>query len=87
MAPQLEQAANGCAREHHEHEGHDEPRNTEVGFEVFERLVADAKRLVGECPCETGCPSCVQSPKCGNLNEPLSKRGALDLMGTMLGRG
>ncbi len=60
---------------------------TRRGFEVFERLVADAKRLVGECPCEAGCPSCVQSPKCGNLNEPLSKRGALDLMGTMLGRG
>ena len=60
---------------------------TRRGFEVFERLVADANRLVGECPCEAGCPSCVQSPKCGNLNEPLSKQGALDLMGAMLARG
>jgi DEAD/DEAH box helicase domain-containing protein len=60
---------------------------THRGFEVFERLVGDAARLVGECPCESGCPSCVQSPKCGNLNEPLSKQGALDLMTTMLGRG
>ncbi len=60
---------------------------TRRGFEVFERLVADANRLVGECPCEAGCPSCVQSPKCGNLNEPLSKQGALDLMRTMLARG
>ena len=41
------------------------------GFEAFERLVDDAHRLVSECPCESGCPSCVQSPKCGNLNEPL----------------
>jgi DEAD/DEAH box helicase domain-containing protein len=60
---------------------------TRRGFEVFERLVADAHRLVAECPCEAGCPSCVQSPKCGNLNEPLSKHGALELMATMLARG
>jgi DEAD/DEAH box helicase domain-containing protein len=56
------------------------------GYEAFETLVADARRLVGECPCESGCPSCVQSPKCGNLNEPLSKAGCLRLMGRMLGR-
>jgi DEAD/DEAH box helicase domain-containing protein len=60
---------------------------TRRGFEVFERLVGDAARLVGECPCEAGCPSCVQSPKCGNLNEPLAKGGALELMGAMLERG
>jgi DEAD/DEAH box helicase domain-containing protein len=58
---------------------------TKRGFEEFERLVSDARRLLAECPCESGCPSCVQSPKCGNLNEPLSKAGALDLMGGMLG--
>ncbi len=60
---------------------------TRRGFDEFERLVGDARRLIGECPCEAGCPSCVQSPKCGNLNEPLSKRGALDLMGRMLSAG
>ena len=60
---------------------------TRRGFDEFERLVGDARRLIGECPCEAGCPSCVQSPKCGNLNEPLSKRGALDLMGAHAGRG
>jgi DEAD/DEAH box helicase domain-containing protein len=54
------------------------------GFEQFEALVDDAHRLVSECPCESGCPSCVQSPKCGNLNEPLSKAGAAQLMGRML---
>jgi DEAD/DEAH box helicase domain-containing protein len=55
------------------------------GFEAFERLVGDAYRLVSECPCESGCPSCVQSPKCGNLNEPLDKEGCVRLMRTMLG--
>jgi DEAD/DEAH box helicase domain-containing protein len=55
------------------------------GFEAFERLVGDAYRLVSECPCESGCPSCVQSPKCGNLNEPLDKAGCVRLMRTMLG--
>jgi DEAD/DEAH box helicase domain-containing protein len=56
---------------------------TRRGFDQFERLVGDALRLIGECPCRAGCPSCVQSPKCGNLNEPLSKRGALELLGRM----
>jgi DEAD/DEAH box helicase domain-containing protein len=57
------------------------------GYEQFERLLGDAERLIGECPCESGCPSCVQSPKCGNLNEPLHKAGALELMRTMQGGG
>jgi DEAD/DEAH box helicase domain-containing protein len=55
------------------------------GFDEFPRLVGDALRLVSECPCEAGCPSCVQSPKCGNLNDPLHKAGAIELMGGMLG--
>ncbi len=53
---------------------------TRRGFDQFDRLVGDARRLIGECPCKAGCPSCVQSPKCGNLNEPLSKAGALELL-------
>jgi len=53
------------------------------GYERFERLLGDAERLIAECPCESGCPSCVQSPKCGNLNEPLHKAGALELMRQM----
>jgi DEAD/DEAH box helicase domain-containing protein len=58
---------------------------TKRGYEEFERLLDDAERLIAECPCESGCPSCVQSPKCGNLNEPLHKAGALELMGQMRG--
>jgi DEAD/DEAH box helicase domain-containing protein len=56
---------------------------TRRGYDQFERLAGDAQRLIGECPCDHGCPSCVQSPKCGNLNEPLSKRGALELLARM----
>jgi DEAD/DEAH box helicase domain-containing protein len=57
---------------------------TRTGYENFDLLVGDAHRLVSECPCEHGCPSCVQSPKCGNLNEPLSKAGAIEMMSRML---
>ncbi len=59
---------------------------TRQGFERFETLVGDAHRLIFECGCERGCPSCVQSPKCGNLNEPLAKAGALELLARMLER-
>ena len=56
---------------------------TRAGYERFEALVSDALRLISECPCRAGCPSCVQSPKCGNLNEPLNKRGAIELLSRM----
>jgi DEAD/DEAH box helicase domain-containing protein len=55
----------------------------ERGFEQFEGWVADTVRLLEGCPCEHGCPSCVQSPKCGNLNEHLDKHGALMLLSRM----
>jgi len=59
---------------------------TQQGFIGFERLVADAYRLISECKCKSGCPSCVQSPKCGNLNEPLAKDGAGEMLRRMLDR-
>jgi len=57
---------------------------TERGFEVFEGWAADTAKLLEGCPCDHGCPSCVQSPKCGNLNEPLDKHGALKLLQRMV---
>jgi DEAD/DEAH box helicase domain-containing protein len=59
---------------------------TERGFEAFEGWAADTAKMLAGCPCEHGCPSCVQSPKCGNLNEPLDKAGAFTLLERMLAR-
>jgi DEAD/DEAH box helicase domain-containing protein len=55
------------------------------GYDELEGWVADTERLLAGCPCADGCPSCVQSPKCGNLNEFLDKETALTLLRRMLG--
>ena len=60
---------------------------TERGFESFEGWAEDTARMIEGCPCEQGCPSCVQSPKCGNLNDMLDKAGALELLRRMLAAG
>jgi DEAD/DEAH box helicase domain-containing protein len=57
---------------------------TERGFNAFEGWVEDTARMLEGCPCSDGCPSCVQSPKCGNLNEMLDKAGALTLLRRMV---
>ena len=60
---------------------------TERGFAAFEGWVADTARMLEGCPCADGCPSCVQSPKCGNLNEMLDKHAALKLLRRMVAAG
>jgi DEAD/DEAH box helicase domain-containing protein len=54
------------------------------GFRELETLLAKVRDHVSRCPCEDGCPSCIQSPKCGNGNRPLDKRGAAELLAMML---
>ena len=59
---------------------------SERGFEAFSALARDTLGVVTRCPCERGCPACIQSPKCGNWNEPLSKTGAVEVLRFALGQ-
>jgi len=54
------------------------------GFEVIQELWRTTLWTIEECPCEEGCPSCIQSPKCGNNNEPLDKKAAEVMLRLML---
>ena len=58
---------------------------TERGFRTSERWLRATLEAIRQCPCSHGCPSCVQSPKCGNGNEPLDKAGAVALLAAILG--
>ncbi|MEP7013472.1 MAG: DEAD/DEAH box helicase [Acidobacteriota bacterium] len=59
---------------------------TAKGFENLPDLLSRVLDLLTECPCESGCPSCVQSPKCGNGNRPLDKPGAARVLRLLLER-
>jgi DEAD/DEAH box helicase domain-containing protein len=56
------------------------------GYDAFESLARDTLGVITRCPCDKGCPACIQSPKCGNWNEPLSKDGAVSLLRYLLGQ-
>ncbi len=54
------------------------------GFARFHGWITATFEAVQACGCESGCPSCVQSPKCGNGNQPLNKAAALKLLGALV---
>ncbi len=60
---------------------------TRQAFAGARELLEATRRVVGACPCEDGCPSCVHSPKCGSGNRPISKQGALALLDELLAPG
>ena len=55
------------------------------GFSLIGELLAQTERIVRECPCETGCPSCVHSPKCGSGNRPIDKSSCRHVLARLLG--
>jgi DEAD/DEAH box helicase domain-containing protein len=59
---------------------------SERGYDTFEEVARDTLGVLARCPCKKGCPACVQSPKCGNWNEPLSKDGAVKVLRYLLGQ-
>jgi DEAD/DEAH box helicase domain-containing protein len=58
----------------------------EATYEMLEELLRATHATIADCPCADGCPSCVQSPKCGSNNEPLDKQGARYLLELLLAR-
>jgi DEAD/DEAH box helicase domain-containing protein len=56
----------------------------ERGFAALREWLTATRATVASCECESGCPSCVQSPKCGNGNDPLDKAGAVRVLDAVL---
>jgi DEAD/DEAH box helicase domain-containing protein len=59
---------------------------TQRAYETMEELLTTTFEMIRDCGCEEGCPSCIQSPKCGSGNHPLDKEGSLRILGHILGR-
>jgi DEAD/DEAH box helicase domain-containing protein len=58
----------------------------QLGYEQAEEWWLQTRTLLTDCPCAEGCPACIQSPKCGNGNQHLSKLGAAALASLLLGK-
>ncbi|QQQ61778.1 DEAD/DEAH box helicase [Paenarthrobacter ureafaciens] len=56
----------------------------ERGFEKAKTWLSATRDAIAACECDAGCPSCVQSPKCGNKNNPLDKAAAITLLDVLL---
>nr|WP_157345535.1 DEAD/DEAH box helicase [Nocardioides sp. MAH-18] len=59
----------------------------ERGFRAARSWLSATRDTIRSCGCDDGCPSCIQSPKCGNGNNPLDKVGAVTLLDLLLGGG
>jgi DEAD/DEAH box helicase domain-containing protein len=69
------------------HDGHPGGAGfAERGYRTAGRWLTATRDAIAACECVTGCPSCIQSPKCGNGNEPLDKDGAVRLLDALLAR-
>jgi DEAD/DEAH box helicase domain-containing protein len=55
-------------------------------FDRVESLLETTLELIADCACESGCPSCVHSPRCSNGNRPIDKAGAVQALALLLGR-
>jgi DEAD/DEAH box helicase domain-containing protein len=67
------------------HDGHPGGAGfAERGFRTAVEWLHATRDAIRACECESGCPSCVQSPKCGNQNNPLDKQGAVRLLSVLL---
>ena len=58
----------------------------EKGFSIIAELWETTLKVITECSCQEGCPSCIQSPKCGNNNKPLDKKAAKVLLEGLVGK-
>jgi DEAD/DEAH box helicase domain-containing protein len=70
------------------YDGHDGGAGfAERGYQAAREWLGATADAIRGCECQAGCPSCIQSPKCGNGNEPLSKPGSVTLLECLLSGG